>query len=87
MRTIFKYPLELTDSQTIQLPEGAAILRVEVQAGTLQLWAMVDTDKPKQNISITIRGTGHPLPDGFNDPFLGTVFLQSLVFHVFGRWM
>lgn len=41
-KTIYKYPLDVTDVQEIKLPVGAEILTVQAQNGTLCLWALVD---------------------------------------------
>ena len=82
--TIWKFPLEATDEQTIYVPRGAKILSVRTQGETPCLWALVDPDAEKEPTAVRIYGTGHDVPD---DPgeFVGTVFLHggSLVFHVF----
>ncbi len=85
-RTIWKFPLYVTDAQTIPVPQGAKFLAVQVQAGEPCLWAMVNPDAPKVPVEIRIHGTGHALPDDSTHyDYIGTFQLDSgaLVFHVF----
>ena len=42
-RVIWKYPLEVTDEQTLMLPRSARALSVAAQNDTLTLWALVRT--------------------------------------------
>lgn len=91
---IFKYPLGITDNQTIKLPRGAHILSVMNQHDNIVLYALVNDDE-KKNVSVSIKivGTGHSVnfpicsPMFVNDAykFLGTVSLYGgeLMFHVF----
>ena len=83
-RVIFKYPLKLTDTQLVEIPEGAERLTVQLQRDTICLWAIVDIRKQNEVRTVHIVGTGHPVPDGFLE-FLGTVQMAggSLVWHVF----
>lgn len=65
IHSIHKYPLQVTDLQTIQLPRGAKILKVDVQRGIVYLWALVNLNPvmPKENHTIRIVGTGHDIDD------------------------
>jgi hypothetical protein len=86
MKTIWKFPLEVTDFQHIKVPKGYRILTVRVQYDRPTLWAMVDPNETDVGpVEIRIFGTGHPMPD---DPgrYIGTFQMSggSLVFHVFG---
>jgi len=83
-KRIWKYPLRVTDSQTITIPKGSEILSVQEQAGNPTLWVLVD-DRLVTYSRRTFRiyGTGHALPE---DPgkFIGTVQLNNArVWHVF----
>lgn len=87
MTTIWKYPIKTTDFQTIEMPEGAVILTVQMQLGTPQLWAMVDTDRPLTKRFIETFGTNHKMENNdktFRD-YIGSYQLRNgeLVFHVF----
>lgn len=83
--TIWKYPLELTDSQSFRMPKGAKLLTVAQQYQQVCLWAQVDPKAPTEERRFEIRGTGHPLGDAAEMDYIGSVILASgsLVFHVF----
>lgn len=87
MKTIYKYPLAITDMQTILMPKGAKVLTAQLQKGELMLWAMVDTDPilPKDARLFFIYGTGHPVADTDTQRYLTTFQLSdgALVFHLF----
>lgn len=85
---IFKYPLVVTDEQTVRMPGARPkILSAQVQNGTICLWALVDAASPViSDVKISIFGTGNPLPENVGTMvFIDTVQLHggSLVFHVF----
>jgi len=81
--TIWKYELQITDYQTIHMPELAEILCVQVQLGRPHLWVLVHSGKKKEPRKIAIHGTGHDIPPG--ERYIGTVQTNqgSLVWHVF----
>ena len=87
METIWKYELEVTDTQNIQMPKNAQILSVEMQSGTPVLYALVDTDNNPEICLIEIFGTGHEIINdlGVRRKYLGTFMMRNdrLVFHVF----
>ena len=85
MRRIWKWKLERTDVQTLDLPKGAEILTVQVQDDIPQLWALIDdsvTETEQRHIGMY--GTDHPI---YYDPgrYISTVQFYSgkLVFHIF----
>lgn len=84
MNTIFKYPINITDRQTINIPRNAKILCVQTQHEKPCLWAKVDSDEPLVHRMIITHGTGHPIPETTGE-YIGTYQLKSgaLVFHVF----
>ena len=84
MESIWKYTLEITDLQTVEMPSGAIILSVDNQDGSLCLWALVDTEAAKEEVCIEIIGTGNPVFSATRQ-FIGTVLMGSLVWHVFER--
>lgn len=83
-RAIWKYPLALRDVQGIDMPSGANILCVQVQAGVPCLWAIVDTEARNVMRRIRIVGTGHPI-EVEGEPYIGTFQIHdgALVFHAF----
>lgn len=87
-KTIWKYPLLLTDEQAVQMPKGAEILCVQVQGSRPCLWALVDSSVKNDERLIVIYGTGHPMPEAHNAyrrQYIGTAQMNdgSLVWHVF----
>lgn len=86
MKKIFKYPLEITDTQFVELPLGAEILTAQIQGSQLCLWAIVNTlpEAVKKNRRIEIIGTGNPMPTG-DLKYISTfqMYDGGLVFHAF----
>lgn len=84
--TVYKYVLSLNEEAKIELPIGAIPLKVDVQHGSLCLWAMVDPNAKKEVRTFEVFGTGHNMPD-FKRRFINTFFVQSgmYVFHAFER--
>jgi hypothetical protein len=84
LRKIFKYELHSTGLVRIQMHEGANVLSVQNQNGTLVLWAVVDITAPKVEYEFYVAMTGALLP---NEKLLyhGTAQSQhgSFVLHVF----
>ena len=86
--TIWKFELIVADTQTISMPEEARILTVQTQNGSPCIWAMVEENFDMVLRHIRIAGTGHPLPNGYDEimgKYIGTFQLRegSLIFHVF----
>jgi len=83
-RTIWKFPLLVTDSHIVKMPSGARILRAAMQGATLCVWALVDPDMPEEPRRVQIYGTGYRMPD---DPgrYIDTFMVDDgrLVFHAF----
>ena len=84
MKTIWKYPLELTASQIIRMPACAKILSVQTQRGVPCLWVLCSEGGLNEVKRVAIYGTGHPMP---SDPgeFVGTFQAEDgcFVWHVF----
>jgi len=82
---VFKYPLELADKIVLKMPENAQMLCVQVQYGSVCLWAAVDPEAPDEKRTIYVRGTGHELGMAAVSKYIGTFQLTggALVFHVF----
>lgn len=83
---IFKYPLELTDSQIIDMPKGAEILCVQNQRGNLCLWAEVNPEAAMTKRKIELHGTGNEI--GLGDPgfYIGTAqWGDAFVWHIYDK--
>jgi len=83
-KVIYKYPLAITDRQTIKIPAGASILSVGNQRGTLCMWAAADPSNPLKDLEVEIHGTGNPIEGvPMEKQFIGTVITEPFVWHVF----
>ena len=89
-KTIWKFELETTDRQEIEIPINAEILTIQTQNGIPCLWALVNPENEKENKMLEIFGTGHPINYGMgvNRIYLGSYEINNgtLVFHVFERY-
>lgn len=87
MKTIWKYPLQVTDIQYLHLPENSTILSLQVQDGIPRVWVLLDDEELKESeLEIYMFGTGHKVyADVEPTKFIGTFQLLhgNLVFHVF----
>lgn len=84
MRRVFKFPLAVTDDQTVGMPIGAEILCVQVQDSIPCMWALCDPSEKLVQRRFLTHGTGHALL--LDDArYVGTYQLDGgmLVFHVF----
>lgn len=85
--TIWKFPINITDRQTVMMPARAKILTVQVQYGAAYLWAQVDEKLvTEEERGIEVFGTGHPMNDE-ERRYIGSIQLHGggLVFHIFER--
>lgn len=85
MKRVYKYPVEITDVQTILLPIGAQILSVQEQDGRAYLWAIVNPETDSEPRRFRLYGTGHNIETENLLKFVGTFQLLGgrLVFHLF----
>lgn len=81
---IYKYAFT-SDCLTVYMPEGARLLTIREQHGTVAIWALVDPSKPMQRRVFQLIGTGHDVPDDEPTEYVGTAMLNggALVLHVF----
>lgn len=84
MKKIYKYTLDITYLQGIEMPKGAEILTVQQRLGLLELWAMVDPLQPLQGRTIEILGTGMEV-FGAARKYIATVQSGIYMWHVFER--
>lgn len=85
MRTIYKYPVNIDDSLSVEMPQGAQLLTVQVQGGTPCVWAMVDNRQRPVRRRFAWRGTGHDCGSLIGEKHVGTIQMHggALVFHLF----
>jgi len=82
---VWKYSLDVTDRQDIEMPAGAIPLHVGVQRGVVCVWCEVDPTMPKVPTQVRIVGTGHAFEKDRQEKHVGTFELDngSLIFHVY----
>jgi hypothetical protein len=87
MQTIWKWQLEITDTQELEVPVGTKFLSTGLDGeGQLCIWGAVDTkqqERYKRLIAIT--GTGNPSDRARGLCFLGSVTMPPYVWHVFAQ--
>lgn len=84
MKTVYKYRLDMAfPHQVISMDEGAQMLTVQIQDGIPHLWALVDPTRPHVIRTVSIIGTGQPMPD--DGVYISTFQMHggALVFHAF----
>jgi hypothetical protein len=89
MKKIYKYPLQITDRQTISMPEHPHILTVQTQNETPCLWALIDTENALKEYAFHMFGTGLPIEITKGLVYIGTfqILHDKLVFHVFFNFL
>jgi len=100
MKIVWKYPIEVTDLQEVEMPQGSRILSVQVQkklavVGTGPpksvydpcIWALVNTEERKMIRRLfRIYGTGKPVDEPVESlNYVGTFQQGPFVWHVFER--
>lgn len=90
MRTIWKFPIPVTDGIfEVLMPKDAQLLHVGMTElmDEVWLWALVDTDTKKERHRFIIYGTGHAITslDGEDLSYVGTAYDSGkpLVWHLF----
>lgn len=96
MRTIYKYPLELVDTQDMELSHGSQILSAQFQKidyyadgyktrYDLCLWVLINENDtaPKQTRTVRIIGTGNPIEESERLRYISTAQNDGFVWHIF----
>ena len=78
---IYKYPLQLAEVQTVDMPKGAKILCAGAQNGSIVIWAMVNPTFPLGGRTIRIVGTGWETKAGIK--YISSVQIDTFVWHIF----
>lgn len=81
---IWKWEIEVTDTQIISMPAGAKLLDVQMQGKACCVWALCDEKAECEPRKLAIYGTGNPIPDEPGE-YIATFQMAggALVFHVF----
>lgn len=87
MKTVYKYPLQITSYQKVGMHQHAQVLHVGAQGNQLFLWALIEDQLPGQERHIRIYGTGHEIDQSMVLNHLGTVQMpDGCVWHVFEEY-
>jgi len=84
MESIWKFKLEVADSQTVKMPEDAEIICVQIQHGEICVWVKVNIEAPKEDKVFKMYGTGHEHAF-IEGKYVGSVQQMNgqLVWHIF----
>ena len=84
MKTIWKYAIQPGENM-IFIPEGAEFLNVHTEGrGVVCAWVRVDPGAPLTRRVVYTFATGHDIEGGWETaPYIGTFFVENLVFHLF----
>jgi hypothetical protein len=82
LQTIWKFPLAVTELQTISVPASAKALHLAVQNGTPCVWVLLDPNAPRKQRDILCFGTGNEVL-ACADRYIGTVLIDGFVWHYF----
>lgn len=92
MKVIYKYRLPFMEVAKVVLPVGAEIIRIDgetdpLTGGQISLWAIVDTEAPKEVRTFHLFKTGGKMPDdiaAYKYLGCGAIFIQmELMMYVF----
>lgn len=83
---IYKYTLPLLAKTTLRMPAMSEILDVQLQGGTLAIWAIVNPLANVEQRQFEIYGTGSDLPEDYKYlMYIATVQDGAFVWHIFER--
>lgn len=82
---IFKYPFEIKERFSIEMPAGADILTVQNQREVGTMWALTDPTEKMEKRNFAIVGTGHEFDPQQGFEYIGTFQMLGgvMVWHVF----
>ena len=56
MLSVYKFPFQVDDSVTLELPRGAKVLKVDLMGGDPCMWALVDRTRAEERDTIGDQG-------------------------------
>jgi hypothetical protein len=81
MKKIYKYTLELTDSQILEIPYNSKFLHFNMQLDKLTVWMEVDPTEAIELKVFGLRRTGQEIPEHLT--YAGTCFNGAFVWHLY----
>ena len=79
---ILKYKISLEGENSIALSIGAEILSIQMQKGSICMWALEDPDATTWVRNFVVYGTGWDIGDN-PGKYIGTVQDDIFVWHIF----
>ena len=85
MSVIWKFPVEIKDEFSIEMPAGAELLSIQAQRGEPFLWAEVNPEAELKSRKFRVFGTGQPIEVDEWIEYVGTFQMHdgALVFHLY----
>lgn len=81
MKTIWKYPIKLSDTPTtIAIPHGGKVVMVAMQGAQPTLWVEVEPSNEAEARCFAVHGTGHPISE--SRVHVGSFQSPPFVWHV-----
>jgi hypothetical protein len=84
VKVIWKYNIDLADTQVLRTKAGAKFLDVQIQNHYPTIWVEVDTEAAPKDYVIEVFGTGNPMTL-FYRKHIGTIQDGGFVWHVYVR--
>lgn len=88
MRSIYKYPININKPEPIELHEGAEVVHFDRDGnGKICIWCLVDTEKPLEEKTFVIKGTGFSIESNlwYIKSFKDTAGLTTFFWHLFEK--
>ncbi len=85
MNAIYKYELQMTSVQHLELPLACRILKMDVQHQRPFLWCWVDTEVATETRRFVLVGTGHEIDNPLELTYIDSIQVMdgALVWHLF----
>jgi hypothetical protein len=78
MKTVTKFPLKVSDSLEVEMPQGAQLLYLGMARARPCLFALVDDQNPKVVRRLRLTATGEPIADLSPEwKFVGSLLLGA----------
>lgn len=83
MYKIFKYPINVKHTFSIDLPKGYEILTLKYKDEEENLWILIDDEQPKEKVNFYIYGTGRVIENIDSKKYIDTFISGFFVWHLF----
>ncbi len=85
MKTIWKFPLKISDHFKLSVPLGAGIIHVGLDpAGVACVWCEVQPGNTPEDLDLYVIGTGNPIPSEAKQHW-GSFVQGPFVWHLYSK--